>query len=432
MDKNIQDLRRYLDHCPTAWHAVSTISEDLINAGFTALSEKERWNLEAGKKYFVTRNGSSICAFTVPSSKPKRATIVGAHTDSPSLQLKPHSEYREENMVLLGVEVYGGPILASWFNRELGIAGRISYANEKGEIQTELVDVREHPIIIPQLAIHLDREINTQGFLPNKQEHLPALACLTSKLGENERYLDKVLSPYLKGRKLLEKDLLLYPIEGSRLLGYNEELLASYRIDNLASTHSALRAFLEAEHSSSDTLNIMISWDNEEVGSSTAQGAASPFLGQVLERICHALEMDQQDWLCLLSRSFCISVDMAHALHPNYKKQYEPRHQPLMEGGVTLKVNAQQRYASNALSSGLIAQLCEEEKLNLQKFVVKSDSPCGSTIGPITATQFGMATVDIGSPQLAMHASRELTACQDHLDMIQLLRAAYNKRPELH
>lgn len=420
----VQDLLSFLDQSPTAWHAVEQVKLRLLAQGFTELSEDEKWSLQKGKKYFTIRNGSSLCAFITPSKHLQKACLIASHTDSPALKLKPKGEYQKENMLMLGVEVYGAPLLTSWLNRDLGIAGRIVYLDGKEQIKKTLVSFSEHPLVIPQLAIHLDRKVNEEGLLLNKQDHLSALAALDPQIDGKGSYIERLIKQKISFKELLSFDLFLFPLEQARLVGYQKEMLSSYRLDSLGSVHAITSALL-ATQASPHTLQMGIFWDHEEIGSSTASGAASPFLSHTLERICIANGMDREEYLRLLSHALCVSVDLAHALHPNYPERHDPRHQPLLSKGIIVKSNAQQRYATDASTAAFIALIAHNQNLSLQPFVSRSDIPCGSTIGPIHATLTGMPTVDIGYPQLSMHSSRELIACQDHIEMSQFLKHAF-------
>lgn len=416
----IQDLVAFLDRSPTAWHAVAHTQDQLKHAGFIELSEQSAWNLQPGQRYCVTRNGSSLCSFVTPRSTPKRLRLFASHTDSPSLKLKPQPEIRKHQAILLGVEVYGAPLLSSWLNRDLGIAGRVLYTNHQGEIKESLVCLECYPVVIPQLAIHLDREVNERGLQLNKQEHLNALAGLESSC-KNTSLLETLIRQKIDFQQLISHDLFLFPLEKARLLGLQHTLLAAYRIDSLASVHAALTALLKQPDPLEDEIKMVIFWDNEEVGSHTSQGAESPFFKQILERIVTSFKGTREDYFCLINRSTCISIDLAHALHPNYADKHDPYHQPFLGQGIVLKNNAQQRYATNAHSSLPIQRVATLNKIPLQYFVSRNDMPCGTTIGPLQACLTGMNTVDIGCGQLSMHACRELMACQDHLDMCQLL-----------
>lgn len=418
----IQNLIDFLDASPTAWHAAASVQQKLMHAGFGKLAEQEAWNIQPNQRYVVERNGSSLCAFVTPRKLPKRLRLLASHTDSPGLKLKPKAEFRKQKAIMLGVEVYGSPLLSSWLNRDLGIAGRVLYKNREGIAKESLVRLDSYPVTIPQLAIHLDRDVNEKGLQLNKQEHLHALAGLESTLKEGS-FLEAALKEKVDLGQLISHDLLLYPLETPRLLGLGQSLLAAYRIDSLASVHAALTALLQQPDPLEDEIKMILFWDNEEVGSQTAQGAESPFFSQTVERLLAGYQATREDYFRLLNRSICISIDLAHALHPNYADKHDPQHQPLLGGGVVLKHNAQQRYATNARSLLPVRQCADQQQLHLQTFASRNDMPCGTTIGPLHAFQTGMQTVDIGCGQLSMHACRELMSCQDHLDMCRLLES---------
>lgn len=422
----IQDLVNFLDISPTAWHAVSAAHQQLQDANFIELSEEEPWDIQPQQRYVVTRNGSSLCAFITPKRFPTRVRLLASHTDSPSLKIKPQPDIRKHQAILLGVEVYGAPLLSSWLNRDLGIAGRVLYTNRHGQIKESLVCLDQYPVTIPQLAIHLDREVNEKGLQLNKQEHLNVLAGLESSFKDKSPFIESLLREKIDFDELIAHDLLLFPLEKARLAGYQHSLLAAYRIDSLASVHAALIALLNQPDPLEDEIKMVIFWDNEEVGSNTAQGAESPFFNQVLERIVEKFEGTREDYFCLINRSTCISIDLAHALHPNYAEKHDPQHQPILGQGIVLKSNAQQRYATSARSSLPVKMIAALKQLPLQTFVSRNDIPCGTTIGPLQATLTGMPTTDIGCGQLSMHSCRELMACQDHIDMCHLLGSILN------
>lgn len=420
---DIQDLTSFLDSAPTAWHAVKFLADRLTKADFVFLKEGTVWNIQPGKKYFTIKNGSSLCAFITPQNPPSSVRLAASHTDSPALKLKPISECNAGTMVLLGVEVYGSPLLTSWLNRDLGIAGRVLVEDRKGNLVEKLVRIDSHPVVIPQLAIHLDPQVNESGLVLNKQNHLTALAAL--KRPSNESYLGWLLKKEIGEHTYLASDLFLFPLEPASFIGHEHEMLASYRIDSLASVHAIWKGLSKAGKPSKDHVKMAVFWDNEEIGSSTAQGAESPFLAHTLEKIMLAYGQTRKEYFPLIENSVCVSVDLAHALHPNFPERHDPLNAPFLGKGIVLKSNAKHRYASDARTSALIAKLCRSNKIPLQHFVSRGDMPCGTTIGPIHAAVTGMPTVDIGIPQLSMHSSRELMACVDHLDMIDLLEAFY-------
>lgn len=410
----IQDLLHFLDDSPTSWHAVDALKQRLAQAGYQELQESSSWKVVSGGLYYVTRNGSALCAFQMPSGKPVKAHIIGSHTDSPSFKLKPNAEFVKEEMLMLGVEVYGSPLLSSWLNRDLGIAGKVYYLDKKGNKKDVLVCLDQYPVTIPQLAIHLDRNVN-DGLTLNKQEHLSALASVNPAAPR----IQDLLKKELHAETLLASELFLYPLEKAALMGFEKDLIASYRLDNLESVHASLEALVSQQDIPQDTIRMAIFWDHEEVGSGSPQGAESTFLSHLLERIVG----NREAYFQLLANSFCVSVDLAHALNPNYVDKHEPRHRPLLSKGIVIKSNAQQRYASNAHSIAVIVELCLKNNIPYQHFVARNDMPCGTTIGPITASKTGIATVDIGCPQLSMHSCREVVASEDHVSMIKLLSA---------
>lgn len=425
----LNSLIEFIKSSPTAWHATSAVSKRLKEAGFRELDERESWQLTPGDKVFVVRNGSSLLAAVMPQKKPKSVIAAASHTDSPALKLKPNAAYRKENMTMLAVDVYGSPLLNSWLNRDLGIAGRIVYEDGDGAFVEQLVNITEAPVVIPQLAIHLDREVSKQGLLLNRQEHLSALAALgaTSEQAPS-LYLESLLKKQHPFRQLYSSDLFLYPLEEPRFVGPEKEMLCAYRIDSLSSVHAVVEAFCSESFSYEETLKVCVFWDNEEIGSSnTAHGAESPFFAEVLERFTLALGLSREEYLQLFPSSLCVSVDLAHALHPNYMEKHEPQHRTLLGNGIVLKHSVESRYASDARTAGRVTALCRRHGIPLQAAIARADIPSGSTIGPIHANATGMPTVDIGNPQLSMHAIRELIASRDHLHLIQFLKAFYSQ-----
>lgn len=412
----LDDLSDFLAHSPTSWHAAIEMSNRLASLDFIPLYPEEKWKLEKGKKYFSIQDGS-IAAFALPEHRLERMSIAAAHTDSPALKLKPHPVIEKKNMVQLGVEVYGAPILPTWMNRDLAIAGRVVVSREDGEIEELLVFLDDAPVIIPTLAPHLDREAFRKGLELNKQDHLSAIASLKF----SQDYIEELIREQHSFLALLDFDLFLVPIESPRFIGKKGEMLASYRLDNLCSTHSGLVALGNLRNPLPDTLSFGIFWDHEEVGSSTQIGAESTFFQDIYSRICNFYQLNLEEEIILRRNSLCLSVDVSHGLNPNYENKYDPRHSPLLGEGLTIKYNADMRYTTSAKTGAFISHLCAELGLKCQKFVNRSDNMAGSTVGPIFATKLGIETVDIGIPELSMHAAREVIACQDHLDMCTLL-----------
>jgi len=423
MSHILDDLKSFLDRSPTAWHAVQQLGNRLATQDFSPLDEGEKWKLEAGQKYFVVRGGS-LCAFCLPQTTPKKAIVLASHTDSPALKIKPQAEFKKENMTMIGVEVYGSPLLTSWLNRDLAIAGRIVVTDAHHKIEERLVILDDALLVIPQLAVHLDREVNEKGLLLNKQEHLNAILSIEENPSSLKGILEILLRRHLSFHTLLAFDLFLVPVEKSRFIGAQNEMIASSRLDNLCSAHACATAIARSEKQKGNLLQMAFFWDHEEIGSRSVEGAYSNFFSDVLTRIRSFYKMDEEELLCLKNHSLCLSVDVTHALNPNYEKRYEPHHKPLLGKGIVLKYNADHRYATSAPTAALIADLCHKLNLPFQTYVTRSDILCGTTVGPIFGSTTGIPVVDLGCPQLSMHSVREVIAASDFIDLCQLLTHA--------
>jgi aspartyl aminopeptidase len=414
----IQSLLEFIDRSPTPFHAVREMADTLSSKGFVEIKETDAWRLALNGKYFLTRNDSSLIAFIV-GSKPG-FKIIGAHTDSPNLRLKPQAVYAKNGYLQLGVEVYGGVLLSTWTDRDLSLAGRVILAGKKN-LSTRLVRFEQALLRIPQLAIHLNRDVNKKGLVLNEQSHLPPIFSMHNKSTPAD-VLKKMVAQELKCKSadIIGLELSLYDTQLGTLAGAEREFIFSSRLDNLASCHSAMHALTESTMKDPIT-RVIAFYDHEEVGSETAQGAGSPFLKDVLERI--TLSEKREDFLRALANSFFISADMAHAIHPNYSDKHDSQHMPVINGGPVIKSNAGQRYATDAMSSAWFESLCKKAGIPAQKFVVRSDLGCGSTIGPITAANLGIRTVDVGNPMLSMHSIREMAGANDH----ELLTCAFKE-----
>ncbi len=408
-------LMQFLQSSPTPFHAVTNMGEKLSAAGFDELDERQPWPLEAGGRYWVSRNDSSIIAFKMPAADAKPAfTMLGAHTDSPCLRIKPNPERIKLGYFQLGVEVYGSALLNPWFDRDLSLAGRV-VVRCNTQLQTKLLDLKRPLAIIPSLAIHLDRTANQQHSI-NAQTDLPPI--LGQQLGD-EANLRDLLHRHLTQQRLavdqvVDYDLCLYDCQSPSLVGINNEFLAAARLDNLLSCYIGLDSLLAADDGPGQ---LLICNDHEEVGSQTAEGAQGSFLLTLIQRL-YPNVIEQQR---MLAASVMISIDNAHGVHPNFADKHDDRHGPILNQGPVIKLNANQRYATNAVTSSLIRELARQYRLPLQSFVVRSDMGCGSTIGPITAAQLGIRTLDMGVPTLAMHSIRELAGTTDPWTLQQLL-----------
>ncbi len=409
-----QGLMAFLDASPTPFHAVHSMADALRASGFEALDEGAAWQIEPGGRYFVIRNGSSIIAFIAGRSSPVEAGLrmIGAHTDSPCLKIKPRPDLTGQGYLRLGVEVYGGVLLNPWFDRDLSIAGKVVWRDENGSIRSGLVDFRRPVAIIPSLAIHLDREANT-GRTVNPQTDIPPLLRILAEGDDSEGAFETLLAaqvaadvPDAEVAAILHHELSLYDTQGAALVGYGNEFIASARLDNLLSCYTGLQALLSAgdEHTV-----VLVCTDHEEVGSTSAIGAQGPMLEAVLERLVPDAEARSR----ALSRSLLVSADNAHGVHPNFVAKHDGNHWPILNRGPVLKINANQRYATNSESGGLFRDICDATGVPLQCFVNRTDLGCGSTIGPLTAAAVGVNTLDIGVPTFAMHSIRELAGSDD-------------------
>jgi len=425
---DVLDLLAFLDASPTPYHAVAEASRRLEAAGYRRVDEAEAWELAEGDRCFVTRGGGSLVAFELGGAEAADAGfhIIGAHTDSPNLRIKPRADGKAHGYRQLAVEPYGGVLLHTWLDRDLGLAGRVSVAAGE-EPLTVLVDLHRAIGRIPSLAIHLQRELRTEGLKLNEQSHLPPVSGL-----ENGPELAALLieefetmgEDPIDADDILGFDLMFYDLQGAAIGGAANDFLFSGRLDNLASSHAALTALLRTgERGSTAPFTRMIALhDHEEVGSRSAQGAGGTFLLDVLDRIATLTSGgDPEARLRAVARSLMVSADMAHAVHPNYADRHESGHKPVIGGGPVLKVNAGQSYASDAETAAMFASVCRRADVPLQHFVARSDLGCGSTIGPISAARVGLRTVDVGSPMLSMHSCREMAGTADVEPMIRAL-----------
>ncbi|OQX33218.1 MAG: M18 family aminopeptidase [Oceanospirillales bacterium LUC14_002_19_P2] len=419
-----QKLLTFLDQSPTPFHATREIARQLDDAGFTALNERDAWQLAPGKKYYTTRNGSSIIAFTTGKGNyaEQGFRMVGAHTDSPCLKVKPNPTLQEKGCYQLSVEVYGGVLLNPWFDRDLSLAGRLTWADSQGQLHSSLIDFRDPIAIIPNLAIHLDREANNTHPV-NPQKDIPPILSLL-KNDEKVDFIQQLMNrlkdeePSSQPAEILDYELFFYDTQKAAIIGMEQDFIASARLDNLLSCFTGLQALLAAD---SDSPCLLVCNDHEEVGSQSATGAQGPFLKNVLERIIGMGEPMTRT----MQRSILISADNAHAVHPNYADKHDGNHSPIMNQGPVIKINANQRYATTSETSALFRHLCQKANVPVQSFVARTDMGCGSTIGPLTAAELGVMTLDVGLPTLAMHSIRELAGTEDATNMANLLTHFY-------
>lgn len=422
-----QGLLDFLKRSPSPFHATQSMAEALQDAGYQALNERETWQLKPQGRYYITRNDSSIIAIKRGQHDPVQHGIrmVGAHTDSPCLKVKPQPELARHGYWQLGVEVYGGVLLSPWFDRDLSLAGRVTFKHS-GQLQSRLINFQQAIASIPSLAIHLNREANS-GWAINAQTELPPI--LAQLQGETKKDFRALLAEQLQrehaisAADVLDYELCFYDSQPAALVGLNQDFIASARLDNLLSCYAGLQGLL---NSNDQHTQVLVCTDHEEVGSNSACGADGPFLEQVLRRMLNT----EEDFVRCIQHSLLISADNAHGIHPNYADKHDANHGPLLNHGPVIKVNANQRYATSSETSSFFKLLCQQAEIPVQSFVTRSDLGCGSTIGPITASQLGVQTIDIGVPTFAMHSIRELAGSKDLSYLVRALQAFYNS-PQL-
>lgn len=416
MKKFVENMLDFIYESPTQFNAVAVSAEILEKNGFEKLNPKENWKLEVGKKYYTTKNSSALVAFKVNSDEIEKEgfRIIGSHTDSPGFRIKPNAEMESCGAYLkLNTEGYGGMILSTWLDRPLAMAGRVFLRGENPFKPVErIVNISKPVCIIPNLAIHMNRSIN-DGYKYNKQTDMLPLVGLINEQLEKENYMIKLLASELdvEVEEIIDFDIFLYEYEKGCFTGANEEFISTGRLDNLSMYYSSVEALLDSDSKSG--ISIAVGFDNEEVGSSTKQGADSNMLLNILERICISLGKDRQQFFEAIENSFIISSDLAHAVHPNVNGMADPTNRPVMGKGPVIKVHAGQAYTSDGYSISVYKEICRECGVEYQEFVNKSDQRGGSTIGPISSTHIDIPSVDIGAPILSMHSIRELGCSED-------------------
>ncbi len=439
----IAQLLRDLQAGPTPYHAVARAADHLEGAGFRRVQLVEELPAESGA-YFVSSGGSLTAWIQPGQATPETSfTIVGAHTDSPNLRVKGNADMEGSGYHQLNLEVYGGVLTNSWLNRDLGVAGRMIYEGDDGELTEVLVSVDDAILTVPQLAIHLDRDVNRNGLTLNPQKHLKPIWTLNEDLssGESDKH-ESANEPDDAGRfvrfmaqiagiapeQVMSWDLMAFDLQQPALVGGDQEFIASARIDNLLSSFAGVHALVGVHANAAAAPNsvpVLVLYDHEEIGSESATGAAGAFLASLLERIGGSMGMSRAEFLASCHRSMVLSADGAHATHPNYPDRHDPTHNIKMNGGIAIKRNANQRYATEAISESFIRQICRQHDIPHQLYHHRNDLPCGSTIGPITAARLGIPTVDLGAPQLSMHSIRETTGTLDAIHLRDTLAAGW-------
>ena len=425
-----REVIEFIDESPSTYHVVKNCSDILDENGFERIMPREKWEIKKGGKYFFKKSSSTIIAFTVGEDFDVKNgfKIFGAHTDSPCFRIKPNPEIVTENVVRLNTEVYGGPILSTWFDRPLSIAGRVIVKGENPFFpKTVKIKIDEPLLTIPNLAIHQNREVNNGVKIDKQNDVLPVIS-LINKNFEREGYLERIIleKTGIKKEDIIDFDLYLYATEKGCLLGANEEFMSSPKIDNLASVYTGLIGLLEAEENQ-DRINIFVAFDNEEIGSATKQGADSNYLLNTLERISLALGLSRGDFLQMLESSYILSADAAHAAHPAHLGKTDPTNRGKINEGISIKISAKQKYTSDGYSIAVIKQLIEGTEIQIQPFVNESNELGGSTIGPISSTHLDIDGVDLGVPMLAMHSVRELCGIFDVFYLKELAKEFFSK-----
>ena len=414
-----RSLLAFLDSSPTPFHATENMAAELAAGGFERLNESSAWALKPGGRYFVIRNDSSLIAWQqgVDPLEEQGVRLLGAHTDSPNLRVRPNAVKKNRGVTQFAVDVYGGVLLNPWFDRDLSLAGRVHYErrmlNQEVDISSTLIDLKCPIGILPSLAIHLDREANSKRNV-NAQLHTPVYVAASGMLNHQDSDADEFRQLVLQqvqlqdadAIKVLDYEVAFYDVQKASIVGLQGDLIASARLDNLLSCFIDLRAFMDSE---TESWKMLVCSDHEEVGSQSNAGAAGPFLKQTLQRIAGSAESLAR----AMHHSVLISTDNAHALHANYVEKMEPAHSPALNAGPVIKVNANQRYASNSETQALFRSLCARHEIPVQSFVTRGDMGCGSTIGPITSAEIGVKTLDLGVPTLAMHSIRETAGYDD-------------------
>lgn len=420
------ELIKYLDNSPVSYLAVQNIVNELEFNGYLPLVEGDRWELKPNGKYYTKRNDSSLIAFQIGSKKPWQTgfNIAGAHTDSPQLKLKNESLTKSSGCIKVSVEAYGGGINSTWLDRDLSLAGRVSINGNNG-VENILVDFKRAVGTIPNLAIHLNREVN-KGFEYNKQKHLPVVLFATEKHIDEKNYLKELIANEcnIDPKSILEMDLFFYDFQKAGIIGFDKDIITSSRLDNLAMCHSIYTGLLSSD--SPEYTNIGVFFDNEEIGSRTMQGADSNYLDSILNRIIFSLGGDLEDNYRSRFNSFLISADGAHAKHPNFSDKHDDSYAPLINRGPVIKLSANFRYATTAESAGYFINLCQSVGVPYQKMANRSDVPSGSTIGPMSSASLGIKAIDVGNPMFAMHSIRESQGLMDHYYMTKVITEFFN------
>lgn len=414
-----RDLIHFIAKSPSPFHAVRGIKAALLYAGFTEIREEDTWQIEKGGKYVVTRNGSALMAFTVPQEGAEAFHITASHCDSPTFKIKENPEIADGPYVKLNVEGYGGMIMSTWLDRPLSVAGRL-LVTENGHLAEKLVAIDGTMLVIPSVAIHMDRSVNQHKEWKVQKDMLP----LYGMTGAKTPFMDVIAAAAkVKAEDILAHDLILYSRVPGTIWGEEREFISSPKLDDLQCAFACFRGFTQGQKEK--YISVYALFDNEEVGSATSQGAGSTFLANTLERLARSLEYSYDETMAMIARSFMISADNAHSVHPNHPEYADPVNRPVINGGIVIKYSAAQKYATNAFSAAYFKKLCKDHDIPTQTFTNHSDNPGGSTLGNISNTVIAMPTVDIGLPQLAMHSSYETAGVKDTAYLVDAVTKFY-------
>ena len=414
-----RDLIHFIAKSPSTFHAVRGIKAALLYAGFTEIREEDTWQIEKGGKYVVTRNGSALMAFTVPQESAEAFHITASHCDSPTFKIKENPEIADGPYVKLNVEGYGGMIMSTWLDRPLSVAGRL-LVTENGHLAEKLVAIDGTMLVIPSVAIHMDRSVNQHKEWKVQKDMLP----LYGMTGAKPPFMDVIAAAAkVKAEDILAHDLILYSRVPGTIWGEEREFISSPNLDDLQCAFACFRGFTQGQKEK--YISVYALFDNEEVGSATSQGAGSTFLANTLERLARSLGYSYDETMAMIARSFMISADNAHSVHPNHPEYADPVNRPVINGGIVIKYSAAQKYATNAFSAAYFKKLCKDHDIPTQTFTNHSDNPGGSTLGNISNTVIAMPTVDIGLPQLAMHSSYETAGVKDTAYLVDAVTKFY-------
>ncbi len=414
-----RDLIHFIAKSPSTFHAVRGIKAALLYAGFTEIREEDTWQIEKGGKYVVTRNGSALMAFTVPQEGAEAFHITASHCDSPTFKIKADPEIADGPYVKLNVEGYGGMIMSTWLDRPLSVAGRL-LVTENGHLAEKLVAIDGTMLVIPSVAIHMDRSVNQHKEWKVQKDMLP----LYGMTGAKTPFMDVIAAAAkVKAEDILAHDLILYSRVPGTIWGEEREFISSPKLDDLQCAFACFRGFTQGQKEK--YISVYALFDNEEVGSATSQGAGSTFLANTLERLARSLGYSYDETMAMIARSFMISADNAHSVHPNHPEYADPVNRPVINGGIVIKYSAAQKYATNAFSAAYFKKLCKDHDIPTQTFTNHSDNPGGSTLGNISNTVIAMPTVDIGLPQLAMHSSYETAGVKDTAYLVDAVTKFY-------